>query len=114
VSVRNLADLIENCATNTAAKNQIFNVSDDHDVSTTELLKTITAAMDKRARLIKVPLPILKLGSQIIGKPRAYDGLCGSFQLDISQTKQRLGWRAPFNLQDEIAMTVAAFKSSTQ
>ena len=112
VSVRNLADLVENCATNSAAKNQIFNVSDDHDVSTTELLKTIAAAMDKPARLVNVPLPILKLGSQIIGKPRAYDGLCGSFQLDISQTKQMLGWRAPFNLQDEIAMTVAAFKSS--
>ena len=114
VSVRNLADLIENCATNTAAKNQIFNVSDDHDVSTTELLKTIAAAMDKPARLIKVPLPILKLGSQIIGKPRAYDGLCGSFQLDISQTKQKLGWRVPFSLQDEIAMTVSEFQSSAK
>jgi nucleoside-diphosphate-sugar epimerase len=114
VSVRNLSDIIENCATNTAAKNQIFNVSDDHDVSTTELLKTIAAAMDKPAHLIKVPLPVLKFGSQIIGKPRAYDGLCGSFQLDVSQTKQKLGWHAPFNLQDEIAMTVAAFRSSTQ
>jgi len=114
VSVRNLSDIIENCATNTAAKNQIFNVSDDHDVSTTELLKTIAAAMDKPAHLIKVPLPVLKFGSQIIGKPRAYDGLCGSFQLDVSQTKQKLGWHAPFNLQDEIAMTVAAFKSCTQ
>jgi nucleoside-diphosphate-sugar epimerase len=114
VSVRNLADLIENCATNTAAKNKIFNVSDDHDVSTTELLKTIAAAMDKPARLIKVPLPVLKLGSQIIGKPRAYDGLCGSFQLDISQTKQKLGWHAPFSLQDEIATTVAAFLGSAK
>ena len=114
VSVRNLADLIENCATNTAAKNQIFNVSDDHDVSTTELLKTIAAAMDKPARLINVPLSVLKLGSQIIGKPRAYDGLCGSFQLDISQTKQKLGWHAPFSLQNEIAKTVAAFLSSAK
>ena len=114
VSVRNLADLIENCATNTAAKNQIFNVSDDHDVSTTELLKTIAAAMDKPARLIKVPLPVLKLGSQIIGKPRAYDGLCGSFQLDISETKQKLGWHAPFSLQDEITTTVATFLSSAK
>ena len=114
VSVRNLSDLIENCATNTAAKNQIFNVSDDHDVSIIELLKTIAAAMDKPAHLIKVPLPVLKLGSQIIGKPRAYDGLCGSFQLDISQTKQKLGWHAPFSLQDEIATTVATFLSSTK
>ena len=114
VSVRNLSDLIENCATNTAAKNQTFNVSDDHDVSTTELLKTIAAAMDKPARLINVPLPVLKLGSQIIGKPREYDGLCGSFQLDISQTKQQLGWHAPFSLQDEIATTVAAFLGSAK
>ena len=114
VSVRNLADLIENCATNTAATNQIFNVSDDHDVSTTELLSAIAAAMNKPARLVKVPLPILKLGSKIIGKPRAYDGLCGSFQLDVSQTKQKLGWHAPFSLQDEIATTVAAFLSGAK
>ena len=111
VSVRNLADLIENCATNTAAKNQVFNVSDDHDVSTTELLKTIGAAMNKPARLLKVPLSVLKLGSQIIGKPRAYDGLCGSFQLDISQTRQKLDWRPPFSLQEEIAATVAWYQS---
>jgi nucleoside-diphosphate-sugar epimerase len=111
VSVRNLADLIENCATNTAAKNQVFNVSDDHDVSTTELLKAIGAAMNKPTRLIKVPLSILKLGGQIIGKPRAYDGLCGSFQLDISQTKQKLDWRPPFSLQEEIATTVAWYQS---
>ena len=114
VSVRNLADLIENCATNTAAKNQIFNVSDDNDISIIELLRTIAAAMNKPARLVKVPLPILKLGSQIIGKPRAYDGLCGSFQLDVSQTKQKLGWHAPFSLQDEIATTVAAFLSGAK
>ena len=111
VSVRNLANLIENCAINTAAKNQVFNVSDDHDVSTTELLKAIGAAMNKPARLIKVPLSILKLGSQIIGKPRAYDGLCGSFQLDISQTRQKLDWRPPFSLQEEIATTVAWYQS---
>jgi nucleoside-diphosphate-sugar epimerase len=114
VSVRNLSDLIENCATNSAAKNQIFNVSDDHDVSTTNLLKTIAAAMNKPMRLIKVPLPVLKLGSQIIGKPRAYDGLCGSFQVDISHTKQTLGWSPPFSFKDEISTTVAAFLGGTK
>jgi nucleoside-diphosphate-sugar epimerase len=114
VSVRNLADLIENCATNSAAKNQIFNVSDDHDVSTTELLKTIAAAMDKPAHLFKVPLPVLKLGGQIIGKSHIYEKLCRSHQLNITKTKQIIGWNAPFNLQDEIATTVAAFLSSAK
>lgn len=111
VGIRNLIDLIENCVTNDAAKNQIFNVSDDHDVSTTDLLQMIATSMDKRARLVKIPLTVLRLGSRLIGKPRAYDGLCGSFQLDISQTKQKLGWRPPFSLQDEIAATVAWFQS---
>ena len=111
VSVRNLADLIENCATNTAAKNQVFNVSDDHDVSTTELLKAIGAAMKKPARLIKVPLSVLKLGSQIISKTNMYDRLCSSFQLDISQTRQKLDWQPPFSLQEEIAATVAWYQS---
>lgn len=111
VGIRNLIDLIENCVTNDAAKNQIFNVSDDHDVSTTDLLKMIATSMDKRARLVKIPLTVLRLGSQVIGKPRAYDGLCGSFQLDISQTKQKLGWKPPFSLQDEISATVAWYQS---
>ena len=111
VGIRNLIDLIENCVTNDAAKNQIFNVSDDHDVSTTDLLKMIATSMDKRARLVKIPLTVLRLGSLLIGKPRAYDGLCGSFQLDVSQTKQKLGWKPPFSLQDEIAATAAWFQS---
>ena len=110
VGVRNLLDLIENCAINDAAKNQIFNVSDDLDVSTTDLLKIIATSMDKRVRLIKMPLPVLKLGSKLISKPRAYDGLCGSFQLDISRTKQTLGWKPPFSLHEEIAATVAWYQ----
>ena len=114
VSARNLADLINNCAINKAAKNQVFNASDDHDVSTTDLLKMIANSMDKPARLIKMPLGALKFGSQVIGKPRAYDGLCGSFQLDVSQTKQSLNWTAPFSLQEEVSATVDWFQSSNK
>ena len=114
VSVRNLVDLIEKSATGEAAKNKIFNASDDHDVSTSDLLKMVANSLGKPARLIKVPLGVLKFGSQVIRKPRAYDGLCRSFQLDISQTKQNLNWTAPFGLQDEISATVAWFQSNNK
>ena len=114
IGVRNLADLIDNCATSEAAKNQVFNASDDHDVSTTDLLKIIANSMNKPARLIKMPLGALKFGSQVIGKPRAYDGLCGSFQLDVSQTKQKLDWTAPFSLQEEVSATVDWFQSGNK
>lgn len=111
VGVRNLVDLIENCAINPAAKNQVFNVSDDQDISTTDLLKIIAQSMNKQARLVKIPLSVLKLGGQIIGKPRAYDGLCSSFQLDITNTKEKLNWTPPFSLRDEIEATTAWFQS---
>ena len=110
VGVRNLSDLIQACATNPAAKNQIFNASDDRDISTTDLLTKIAIAMNKKSRLVRVPLPLLKIGSQVIGKPRAYDGLCGSFQLDLANTKQLLNWTPPFSLEEEIATTVAWFE----
>ena len=110
VGVRNLSDLIQASATNPAAKNQIFNASDDQDVSTTDLLTKIAMAMNKKSRLVRVPLPLLKIGSQVIGKPRAYDGLCGSFQLDLANTKQLLNWTPPFSLEEEIGATVAWFK----
>ena len=70
--------------------------------------------MDKPARLVKVPLSILQVGSQGVGKSRMYERLCRSLQLDVSQTKQKLGWHAPFSLQDEIAKTVAAFLSGAK
>lgn len=111
VGVRNLCSLIETCVTDSRSKNQTFNVSDDHDVSTTDLLDTIASAMHKKSRLVKVPLRILKLGSQIIGKPRAYDGLCGSFQIDITDTKQKLDWKPPFGFDDEICRTVEWFSN---
>ena len=110
VGVRNLSDLIQACATNPAAKNQIFNASDDRDISTTDLLTKIARAMNKKSRLVRVPLPLLKIGSRVIGKPRAYDGLCGSFQLDLANTKQLLNWTPPFSLEEEIATTVAWFE----
>ena len=110
VGVRNLSDLIQASATNPAAKNQIFNASDDRDISTTDLLAKIARAMNKKSRLVRVPLPLLKIGSQVIGKPRAYDGLCGSFQLDLANTKQLLNWTPPFSLEEEIATTVAWFE----
>ena len=90
-------------------RNQIFNASDDQDVSTTDLLTKIAIAMNKKSRLVRVPLPLLKIGSQVIGKPRAYDGLCGSFQLDLANTKQLLNWTPPFSLEEEIGTTVAWF-----
>ncbi len=111
VGIRNLVSLVETCITNSNAQNQILHVSDNHDLSTTELLQTLAEVMGRKSRLISFPRPVLRLASQIIGKPRIYEQLCGSFQLDISRTCELLKWSPPFTVKQELEQTVKWFNT---
>ena len=111
VGVRNLVDLIETCINNVNSRNQIFHVSDNHDLSTTELHQTLASVMNRKSRLVAFPRLGLRLGSQLIGRPRIYEQLCGSFQLDISRTCQTLDWSPPLTTRQELEQTVAWYQS---
>ena len=113
IGIRNLVDLVETCITNNNAQNQILHVSDNHDLSTTELLQILAEVMCRKSRLISFPRPVLRLASQIIGKPRIYEQLCGSFQLDISRTCELLKWSPPFTVKQELEQTVKWFNSKS-
>ena len=111
VGIRNLVSLVETCITNSNAQNQILHVSDSHDLSTTELLQILAEVMGRKSRLISFPRPVLRLASRIIRKPRIYEQLCGSFQLDISRTCELLKWSPPFTVKQELEQTVKWFNS---
>ena len=96
----NLVDLIVTCLTHPAAANQTFLVSDGEDVSTSELLRRMGQAMGRPARLIPVPVSLLKLAAALVGKPDVAQRLCGSLQVDIEKTRRLLGWTPPIS-QDE-------------
>ena len=111
IGIRNLISLVETCVTNESAQNQILHVSDNNDLSTTELLQILAEVMGRKSRLVSFPLIFLKLASQVIRKPRIYEQLCGSFQLDISQTCELLKWSPPFTVKQELEQTVTWFNS---
>lgn len=111
VGIRNLIDLIENCVINPNASNKIFNVSDNHDTSTTDLLNMIAGAMSKKSRLISIPPISLKFAGKLIRKPRAYEQLCESFQLNVSETMEILSWVPPYSMRQEIDETVRWFQT---
>ncbi|VAW80303.1 UDP-glucose 4-epimerase [hydrothermal vent metagenome] len=54
VALDNLVDLIITCVDHPAAANQTFLVSDDEDLSTTELLNRVAGALGQKARLLPV------------------------------------------------------------
>jgi len=98
VALDNLVDLLVTCIHHPAAANQTFLVSDGEDLSTSQLLRRMGQALGKPARLIPVPPELLKLGAALLGKPAVAQRLCGSLQVDISKTRQLLGWRPPVSV----------------
>lgn len=100
VALDNLVDLIVTCLHHPAASNQTFLVSDGEDLSTADLLRRMGSALDHPARLFHLPLCLLKLGATVVGKPGIYQRLCGSLQLDISKTRQLLGWTPPLSVDE--------------
>lgn len=105
VGIDNLVDLIVTCIDHPAAANQVFLVSDGEDLSTTELLVRMGRALGKPARLIPVPQRLLTLGASMLGKADIAQRLCGSLQVDISKTRELLGWRPPVSVDEGLRRT---------
>jgi nucleoside-diphosphate-sugar epimerase len=110
VALDNLVDLIVTCLSHSAAANQTFLVSDGEDLSTAGLLRRIGAALGHPTRLFYVPPSMLKLGSHIANKPGIYQRLCGSLQLDITKTRQLLGWTPPVSVDEGLRRAAEGFQ----
>lgn len=102
VALDNLIDLIVTCIDHPKAANQTFLVSDDQDISTSELLQMMTRAAGKTPRLLPMPVSWLKLVGKLTGKHAVIDRLCGNLQVDIQHTKEMLGWKPPVTVEEGI------------
>lgn len=109
VALDNLADLIVTCIGHPAAANQTFLVSDGEDLSTTQLLKRMGRALGKPARLLPVPSMILERSAQLLGKRALSQRLCGSLQVDITKTRELLGWTPPVSVDEALLSTANHF-----
>ena len=109
VASDNLMDLIVTCLHHPKARNQSFLVSDGQDLSTTELLRRTSLALGRSARLIPMPVPVLRAVARLTGKTDYTERLCGSLQVDISKTRELLGWAPPIRVDDMLKRTARHF-----
>ena len=106
VGIDNLVDFIITCLERPAAANETFLVSDGQDMSTTELVRGMAQAAGVPARLLPVPVWALQAGASLLGKGDAVQRLCGNLQVDISKSRQLLGWNPPFSVDEGLKRAV--------
>src|SRR5688572_4249094 len=109
VALENLVDLLAICVEHPAAPGQTLLVSDGEDLSTTELLRRLAAALGKHAMLVPVPQQALILASRALGAGGLAQRLCGSLCVDIGPTRRLLGWAPPVSVDEGLRAAAEAF-----
>ncbi|MGA4472129.1 UDP-glucose 4-epimerase family protein [Ectopseudomonas chengduensis] len=109
VALDNLVDLLVVCLTHPAASGQRFLVSDGEDLSTTELLRRLSAALGRPARLLPVPQALITQAAIMLGRRQLSQRLCGSLQINMDKTRERLDWTPPFTVDQALAKTAAHY-----
>lgn len=107
VALDNLVDFIITCINHPEAANQLFLVSDNHDLSTTELVRGIGQAAGVPPRLLPVPVSALQAVASLLGKGHVVQRLCGNLQVDISKARSLLGWVPPISLEEGLRRVLA-------
>jgi nucleoside-diphosphate-sugar epimerase len=103
VSVDNLVDFISICIDHPKAKNEIFCISDGHDVSIKEFTDGIANGLNKRLIQLPIPLFIFTVLGKITGQSEAVEQLIGDLQVDSSKVKQLLDWTPPLTMAETLS-----------
>ena len=112
VSLDNLVDFIITCIEHTDAKNEVFLVSDDDDISTAGLLEEISKGLGVKNKAVNIPPKLINKAASAVGKSSVAQRLSGSLQVDISKAKTLLGWRPKYSTSESIRKTARSYKSS--
>jgi UDP-glucose 4-epimerase len=110
VGIDNFLNFISLCLMHPKAAGKTFLVSDDHDLSTSELLRYIAKAMGRSSKLLPVPQSILAGVLNLLWQKEIAERLCASLQLDIHSTKNILGWSPPYKVEDQMNKTIKSFQ----
>ena len=106
VAIDNLASLIISCIDHPKAANQLFLVSDDNDISTSELFTIMVKAFGKKPRIFKVSPGLLKIVASLIGKKSIADRLCDDLRIDIKHTKKSLNWNPVVSTNEGVKLCI--------
>lgn len=114
VGIGNLCDLLQRLLLHPRASGRVWMVSDGDDRSTPDLIQIIGRAMQRRVRLIRVPLGLLRVAAAATGHSADLRRVCDSLQADIEATRRDLAWSPPIPLEEGLQRTVTSYLSENR
>ena len=107
IGLGNLVDAIRACLDTPPAAGSLrtFTLCDAESASTAQLIRRIAAALGRPARLLPIPVALLRLAGRLTGKSGAVQRLTASLEVDSSAITAAIGWTPPDSLQDGLAAT---------
>ena len=109
VALDNLVSFIIHCIKHHKAANEIFLISDNEDVSTTQLLKKVAKAFGKKAFLLPIPVSLMRFMAKLFGKADVADRLFCSLQVDSSKSRELLNWAPVITMDEQMKKTAEAY-----
>ncbi len=100
ISIDNLVSLIVRCIDHPRAVNQVFMASDGDDLAMPRLLRGLAEAMNRRLLLLPVPVWVLYACAKCLGQQTAANRALESVRVDISKTREVLGWAPPLSVEE--------------
>lgn len=111
IAVQNLCDFLLKCVEHPMAASETFLISDGVDLSTTEFVRQIAAALNRPARLLPIPEQILRWPLRALKRERLLNQLFGSLVIDSQKARQLLKWQPPYI---SVSQTLATRREQAQ
>jgi UDP-glucose 4-epimerase len=111
--IDNLTSAIALCVIDSRAVGEIFHVTDGDDPSVAELARALGRHLGRPARLLPIPVMLLRLAGRLTGRLPQVERLTDSLQVNSTHIRAVLGWTPPVALDAGLAATAAWYRSST-
>lgn len=106
IFIGNLVSAIITCCDHQAAVNQTFLVSDNEDISVTELLQEMAIILKKKIFLLPIPPFLLNMAAFCFGKSAEAKRLTKPLIINCQKIRHTLSWFPPYNLEEGLRNTV--------
>lgn len=107
IYVANLVDLIAVALQHPRAANRTLIADDGTVLATPDLIRSIGEAKGRKARLLSVPLALLRMAGRLSGRSDQIDRLTGDLEIDGRATRLLLDWQPIVPPAEALATTFA-------